>query len=83
MSLRLNMLEIKENYRCRYDDPTCPLCQLEIDATEHIFECEKLKEWTLDRKTHEDLRKNDHMVMQSLVIYIEKAREFKDNVMAR
>ena len=63
MSLRLNMMEIKENDHARYGDPICPLCHLETDTGEHLFKCEKLKEWSLDGQTHEDLRKNDHIVM--------------------
>lgn len=63
MSLRLNMLETMENYRGRYGDLTCSLCHLETDTIEHLFKCEKLKEWNLDGQTHEDLRKNDHIVM--------------------
>lgn len=63
MSLRLNMLETMENYRGRYGDLTCRLCHLETDTIEYLFKCEKLKEWNLEGQTHEDLRKNDHIVM--------------------
>ena len=77
------MLEIKENYRGRLGDPTCPLCHLETDTTEHLFKFEKLKEWNLDGQTHEDLRENDQIVMQSIGVYIEKVIGIRDNVMAR
>ena len=32
---------------------------------------------------HKDLRENDHMVMQSIGIYMEKKIGFRDNVMVR
>ena len=83
MLLRLNMLEIKEKHRGRYDHPTCPLCQLKADATEHLFKCEKLTEWNFDGQTHEDLRKNDHVIMQRISIYTEKVIRSRDNVMSR
>ena len=73
------MLEIKENYRGRLGDPTCPL----TDTTEHLFKFEKLKEWNLDGQTHEDLRENDQIVMQSIGVYTEKVIGIRGNVMAR
>ena len=32
------MLEIKENYCGKHDNSTCPLCQLETDTTEHLYQ---------------------------------------------
>ena len=40
LNLRNLKKEIKENYRGRLGDPTCPL----TDTTEHLFKFEKLKE---------------------------------------
>ena len=54
-----------------------------MDTTEHLFKCEKLKEWNLDGQTHEDLRENDQIVMQSIGVYTEKVIGIRDNVMAR
>ena len=83
MSLGLNMLEITKNYRGRYGKPTCPRYHLETDTAEHILNSGKLKKWILGGQTHKDLRKNDHVVMQTIRIYTEKVIGITDNVMAR
>ena len=43
LKTRLNMLDIKANFRGKYRDETCDLCETEEDSTEHLFNCEKLK----------------------------------------
>ena len=42
MKLRLNMLEVKNNYKGTARNDTCDLCA-EIDTTEHLFGCEEIK----------------------------------------
>ena len=42
MKARLNMLELKANFRGKYGDALCDLCKNNEDSTEHLFECEKL-----------------------------------------
>ena len=43
MKTRLNMLDLKANYRGKYNEDKCELCKSEEDNTEHLFACEKLK----------------------------------------
>ena len=43
MKARLNMLELKANFRGKYEDVVCDLCLEGEDNTEHLFECKKLR----------------------------------------
>ena len=36
------MLELKANYKSKYEDSRCELCNEEEDTTEHLFEYKKL-----------------------------------------
>ena len=48
------MIEVKCNYKGKYkNDLTCPICKIENDTTEHLFDCKKLKE-----KIHYDKNTN-------------------------
>ena len=44
MSLRLNMTELKANFRGKYDDNLCPACGVEEETTEHVICCPKYQE---------------------------------------
>ena len=40
MNLRLNMVEVKANFKGNFkNNLLCPLCEVEIDTTEHLFKC--------------------------------------------
>ena len=43
MKAKLNMLELKANFRGKYEDEVCDICQESEDNTEHLFDCQKLK----------------------------------------
>ena len=43
MRARLNMLELKGNYRSMYKDGICDLCGEEEESTEHLFDCKTLQ----------------------------------------
>ena len=36
---RLNMVELKENFKGKNGDGLCPMCNSELDTSEHIFDC--------------------------------------------
>ena len=44
LKLRLNMTELKCNYKNQYTDLKCNLCKEENDTTEHLFACKILRE---------------------------------------
>ena len=33
------MIDLKDNYKHKYKETICPMCEREIDSTEHLFEC--------------------------------------------
>ena len=43
LELRLNMTELKANYRGKYTDAVCPACQAEEETTEHVIQCPEYK----------------------------------------
>ena len=39
LCFRLNMIELNENFKGRNVDNLCPMCDIELDSSEHIFDC--------------------------------------------
>ena len=56
MKTRLNMIEVKSNFRGKYKTEVCELCEQEEDTTEHLFTCEKLEKIRGDDLTIESLK---------------------------
>ena len=46
MKLRLNMIEVKNNYKGSTENDTCDLCGEKNDTTEHLFECKEIRKQT-------------------------------------
>ena len=46
MNLRLNMTELKANFRGKYDDNLCPACGMEEETTEHVISCSEYQQLT-------------------------------------
>ena len=46
MNLRLNMTELKANFRGKYNDNLCPACGIEEETTEHVISCPEYQELT-------------------------------------
>ena len=46
MNLRLNMTELKANFRGKYDDNLCPACGIEEETTEHVISCSEYQQLT-------------------------------------
>ena len=55
MTTRLNMLELKCNYKGKYKDMTCDLCRIEDEKTEHIFQCSSLRKLNAKELTVQEL----------------------------
>ena len=46
LEIRLNMIELKCNFKGKYTDTTCPACNLEDETTEHVLECKEYQKLT-------------------------------------
>ena len=44
--LRLNMCELKSNFKGKYRDETCPACGEEKETTKHVIRCEEYRRLT-------------------------------------
>ena len=47
MKIRLNMVEVKANFKGKYKDTICPACKKENETTEHVIKCSEYKKLTL------------------------------------
>ena len=43
MTMRLNMVEVKRNFRAKYNNMMCPACGDEEETTEHVILCHEYK----------------------------------------
>ena len=43
MKMRLNMTDLKANFKGKYKDLKCPACKQEDETTEHVIQCEEYK----------------------------------------
>ena len=46
MKLRLNMVELKANFKGKYGDVKCPACGEDDETTEHVIKCKEYKRIT-------------------------------------
>ena len=73
MKMRLNMIEVKCNYKSKFTNLNCELCGKEDDTTEHLFECkelERLKEGTIRIEDMEN-------PTREMAKYIKRVMEFR------
>ena len=43
MKVRLNMIDLKANFKGKYKDTVCVACKTETETTEHVIRCEEYK----------------------------------------
>ena len=46
MRIRLNMIELKSNFKGKYKDTLCPACEAEAETTEHVLKCREYQKLT-------------------------------------
>ena len=46
MKLKLNMVELKTNFKGKYRDACCPACEVEEETTEHVLACDEYRKLT-------------------------------------
>ena len=74
MKTRLNMLEIKNNYKSKNDERTCELCEEEEECTEHLFRCKSLEEINTEQLKEESLKKPTRGVARYITLAMEKIK---------
>ena len=58
MEIRLNMLDLKTNFRGMYEDTICTGCFKCEETTEHFLQCEKMMDITQHNVKTNDLQKD-------------------------
>ena len=83
MKIRLNMLELKANFKGNHKTNTkCPACKVSEDSTEHLFECERIKEKIEARFDilREDIKSNKTDKMRMVESYAKKAMDARESL---
>ncbi|XP_066934534.1 uncharacterized protein [Clytia hemisphaerica] len=81
LSMKVNMIEVKMNYKGKYRDIKCPICKTEDDTTEHSFECNDLKDKVGEESTSvskEDITSENVVKLKMLEKYIKKALKIRE-----
>ena len=76
LKLRLNMIEVKSNYKGQYKDVKCQ-CQESEDTTEHLFSCKEIKNVIKDIPEVENIKKEDKESCTQLANFVKKALHIK------
>ena len=81
MKIRLNMIEIKGNFKGNFRDGEykCPLCKKENDETEHLYECEEIEN-VIDKKrtTIKSISSEKITEQRRVMKYIENAMMLRE-----
>ena len=81
MRVRLNMVNVKANYRGSYKDYTCSGCHIHEDTTEHLFKCWKTVHFTgIEANLEWICNEHRHELIQ-IVHVIDAIEEFKETKM--
>ena len=78
MKVRLNMTELKRNFKGKYKDPICPACETAEETTEHVIRCteyQRLTKHTLSEGEGEDHDMGDKM--EDVAWLIKAGEEFE------
>ena len=70
MKLRLNMTEVKSNYKGITDSDTCDLCSEASDTTEHLFQCKEIKKRLNQVPGVEIIKKDDNNCYDELAKFL-------------
>ena len=79
MKVRLNMTELKSNFKGKYDDTMCPACDKEEETTEHVIKCseyQRLTQHTMNEKM-EELGLGMENIMENMEWVTNAAEEFE------
>ena len=85
MKLRLNMTEVKSNYKGITESDTCDLCSETSDTTEHLFQCKEIKKHLRHVPAVEIIKKDEENCHDELAkflhdVYLIKEIDIKKSV---
>jgi hypothetical protein len=83
MKLRLNMLELKSNYKGSTKNEACDLCKNERDTTEHLFSCTEIKKRIKNIPKLDVLYEDKEDTYVEISKFLEKICEIKNINMAK
>ena len=76
MKLRLNMIEVKCNYKGQYKEHRCQ-CQESEDTTEHLFNCKQIKSKIKNIPSAESIKESDKESCTQLAKFVKNAMNIK------
>ena len=81
MKIRLNMVELKANFKGKYEDDICPACKETEETTEHVIACQEyqyITQHSLDVRQLPEKMDNIKWLKEASIVYeqIEEAREW-------
>ena len=79
MEIRLNMFEVKSNYKGLYRRSLeCPMCEKEEDTMEHAFECERLKKIIEIKDVRVDYIKSEEVEkLETVWKYLKEVKNYR------
>ena len=83
MKTRLNMLELKCNYKGTSSTDTCNLCGVELDTTEHLFSCQEITKNIQTVPDAKILQNDDEKSLDELGNFLKKICKIKGIDMAK
>ena len=60
LKIRTNMIEVRANFKNKYTDLNCPICNDEIETTNHLLSCQKYKNKPLKQNILQLIFKNSN-----------------------
>ena len=80
--MRLNMVKVKENFRSKYQDPQCRLCNRDKETTEHLLVCSAIPLDTIEGKYLKDIEDVSHWkkMIARMQYFIKKTNEIEAEI---
>ena len=75
MKVRLNMTELKGNFRTKFESTWCSLCINQEDSTEHLFNCKGLEKINGGQWSIQDLGNMSHGLWQYIKTTLEQKKK--------
>ena len=78
---RTRMFGVRNNFRNKYSCTLCPLCGLEEDSQQHMFDCKIVLNYHTPTTHHDDMYSNDAESLLAVVEDLEKLVKIREELM--